>query len=233
MNISLFLRPPATKMPDIAIEMVVAPFLAKPNKSLFAENIFNYLINKEVEMPEVSIPEIEISQDLNGLQPLLLRLDRRIQAAYSVLGSESEAEEQAVLTWWQRTGIALEGVSIPIRSDSIIAWLQKTFNLSAFDLEILAIALAPELDRQYERIYVYLQDEISNQRPTVDLVLNLLCSNIGEKLLRRQHFTTNAPLIHHRLIHLTTEATLLRCHLNLDSQVIRLLLQPQPGLDSR
>lgn len=187
----------------------------------------------EVSIPVVSTAEIEISPDLNGLQPLLLRLDRRIQEAQSVVQRESEAEGKAVLSWWQRTGISLDGASISIRSDSIIAWLQKTFNLSAFDLEILAIALAPELDRQYERIYVYLQDEISSQRPTVDLVLNLLCSNIGEKLLRRQHFTTSAPLIHHGLIHLTSEPTLLRCHLNLDSQVIRLLLQPQPGLDSR
>ena len=187
----------------------------------------------EVSIPVVSIPDVEISPDLNGLQPLIQRLDQRIQEAHSVLQSESEAEGKAILTWWQKTGISLEGTSIPIRSDSLIAWLQKTFNLSAFDLEILAIALAPELDCQYERIYVYLQDELSSKRPTVDLVLNMLCSNIGEKLLRRKHFTTNAPLIHHGLLHLTSEPTLLRCHLNLDPQVIRLLLQPQPGLDSR
>ncbi|MEO0687568.1 MAG: ATP-binding protein, partial [Cyanobacteria bacterium J06649_11] len=65
------------------------------------------------------------------------------------------------------------------------------------------------------------------------MVLNFLCSSVTEKLSRRKHFTTNAPLIHHGLLHLTTEPTLLRCHLNLDPQVIRLLLQPQPGLDSR
>jgi len=203
-------------------------FLTDSQSTEAAENILRNTTNREQQGPEQ-----EIIQDLNGLQPLLLRLDRRIQEAQSVVQRESEAEGKAVLSWWQETGVSLEGTSIPIRSNSVIGWLEKTFDLSAFDLEILAIALAPELDRQYERIFVYLQDEISSKRPTVDLVLNLLCSNIGEKLLRRQHFTTNRPLIHHRLIHITSEPTLLRCHLNLDSQVIRLLLQPQPGLDSR
>ena len=127
--------------------------------------------------------------------------------------------------------------SIQLRSDSLLVWLQKTFSLSSFDLDILAIAIAPELDRHYERVYVYLQDDMSNKRPTVDLVLSLLCSSLPEKLSRRQHFTTNAPLIYHRLLHLSSDShqqqpTLLSQHLILDSQITRLLLQ-QPGLDSR
>ena len=182
-------------------------------------------------------PELEISPDLNGLQPLLQRLDRLIAQAISVLQAEEKAEEELEVSWLEKTEIASEQTSIQIRSDSLLAWLQKTFSLSAFDLDILAIALAPELDRHYERVYVYLQDEMSNKRPTVDLVLNLLCSNVPEKLSRRKHFTTNAPLIQHRLLHLSSEPpqqhpTLLSQHLILDSQITRLLLQ-QLGLDSR
>ena len=45
-----------------------------------------------------------------------------------------------------------------------------------------AIALAPELDRQYVRIYAILQDDMSKKRPTVELALNLLCSTFYEKL---------------------------------------------------
>ncbi len=176
--------------------------------------------------------EIEISPDLNGLQPLLVRLDWLLKQAISQQKTEVEIE----VSWLQKTEISSEQTSITIRSDSLLAWLQKTFSLSDFDLDILAIALAPELDRHYERVYAYLQDDLSNKRPTVDMVLNLLCSNIPEKLSRRKHFATNAPLIYHRLLHLCPEpqqqSTLLAHRLILDSQVVRLLLH-QPGLDSR
>ncbi|MGK7915634.1 MAG: ATP-binding protein [Prochloraceae cyanobacterium] len=181
--------------------------------------------------------EGEISPDLNGLQPLLERLDGLIKQAMSALQTDQKAEAELGESWFQKTGTPSEQTSIQIRSDSLLAWLQKSFALSTFDLDILAIALAPELDRHYERVYAYLQDDMSNKRPTVDLVLNLLCSSVPEKLSRRQHFTTNAPLIFHRLLHLCSEPhqqqpTLLSYHLILDPQIIRLLLH-QPGLDPR
>jgi AAA+ superfamily predicted ATPase len=179
--------------------------------------------------------EIEITPDLNGLQPLLLRLDWLIQTAISTLQTNQKAGGELGVSLLQKTEILLEQASTTIRSDSLLGWLQNTFSLSAFDLDILAIALAPELDRHYERIYAYLQDDMSNKRPTVDMVLNLLCSSIPQKLSRRKHFATNAPLLHHRLVHLVSDShqsTLLSHHLIIDPQVVRLLLQ-QPGLDSR
>lgn len=177
-------------------------------------------------------PEVEITPDLNGLQPLLQRLDWLIKQAVSTLQTQEQAQEELGVSWLQKTEISLEPTSITIREDSVLAWLQKTFSLSNFDLDILAIALAPELDRQYERVYAYLQDDMSNQRPSVDMVLNLLCSSIAEKLSRRKHFTSTGPLISHRLLYLSSAPTLLSQHLILDQQVVRLLLY-QPGLDSR
>ncbi len=120
---------------------------------------------------------------------------------------------------------------------SSLAWLQKAYGLSDFDLDIILIALAPELDRRYERIYAYLQDNVSRRRPSVDLVLNLLCANAAERLERRVHFGADAPLIEQGLICLVSEpnypkATLLAQTLKLDEQVVRLLLGQQ-NLDSR
>ncbi|MBC1220990.1 ATP-binding protein [Nostoc sp. UCD121] len=180
---------------------------------------------------------VEISPDLNGLQPLLQRLDWLIKQEIFALQTQEKVEVKVEVSWLKQTEISSEQSSITIRSDSLLAWLQNTFGLSSFDLDILAISLAPELDRHYERVYGYLQDDMSNKRPTVDMVLNLLCSNIPEKLSRRKHFTTNSPLIYHRLLHLCPEphqqqSTLLSHRLILDSQVVRLLLH-QPGLDSR
>ena len=52
--------------------------------------------------------------------------------------------------------------------------LATTFGLSQFDVDALQICLAPELDLRYERLYAYLQDDVSRKRPTVDLILRLL-----------------------------------------------------------
>ena len=124
-----------------------------------------------------------------------------------------------------------------VGSNSLLSGLQQTYGLSTFDLAIVIIALAPELDRRYERLYAYLQENVTYTLPSVDLALNLLCPSGATKLLRRNHFPLDAPLIHHGLLHLIPDpnqvkSTLLGHFLVLDEQVIRLLLG-QKGLDSR
>lgn len=170
--------------------------------------------------------EIE-SQDFCGLLPLLQRLDRyleRLSIAHQEL--ESTGVEQAEF---------LFETALEIRADSPVAWLQKTYKLSLFELDILAIALAPEIDSKYVEIFGLLQNDMSLNRPTVDLVLNLLCPIEPERLLYRRYFATTAPLFANNLLYLSAEsqsATLLKHNLIVDDLVVRFLLQ-QPGLDSR
>ena len=68
---------------------------------------------------------------------------------------------------------AVSLLSYPVREGSPLSWLAQTFDLSSFDLDVILITLAPELDRRYERLYAYLQDNVSFRRPSVDLALNL------------------------------------------------------------
>ncbi|MGN9907809.1 ATP-binding protein [Phytohabitans sp. LJ34] len=77
------------------------------------------------------------------------------------------------------------------------------FDLTPFDLDLVVIALAPEFDLKYERLFGYLQDDVTRRRPTVDLALNLLCGTAGEKLGRRAHLAPDAPLRRHGLVGLT------------------------------
>ena len=63
-----------------------------------------------------------------------------------------------------------------------LAWLAGAYGLSSFDLDIVLLALAPEVDLRYERVYAFLQDDVSRRWPTVDLALNLLCSTQEAKL---------------------------------------------------
>jgi hypothetical protein len=50
-----------------------------------------------------------------------------------------------------------------------LAWLKQAFDLSAFDVDVLLLAFAPELDPRYERLYAYLQDDMTKKRPTINL----------------------------------------------------------------
>jgi len=115
--------------------------------------------------------------------------------------------------------------------------LRSVFGLSSFDAAVVVIALAPELDLRYELVYAYLQDDVTRKRPSVDLALNLLCASARARLDRRAHFSADAPLLRHGLLHLIADPLqlqppLLAQFLKLDDQIVNLLLG-QAGLDGR
>jgi AAA+ superfamily predicted ATPase len=114
-------------------------------------------------------------------------------------------------------------------------WLCEAFSLSAFDLGIFLIALAPELDLRYERIYAYLQDDVTRKRPTVELALNLLCATPRAKLSRRCHFLPESALFRTGALHLIADSSqaqppLLAHALKPDDQIVLRLLRHR-GLD--
>jgi SpoVK/Ycf46/Vps4 family AAA+-type ATPase len=120
---------------------------------------------------------------------------------------------------------------------SRLSWLADSYGLSQFDLDLLLVALAPELDLRYERLYAYLQDDVSRRRPSVDLALNLLCPKAGIKIRQRAHLAPEAPLVRHGLIHLLPDANrpaspLLAHYLKVDEQIVRWLLG-ELSLDGR
>jgi AAA+ superfamily predicted ATPase len=119
---------------------------------------------------------------------------------------------------------------------SRLEWLAASCGLSTFDLDLLLLALAPEIDRRYERIYAFLQDHVARRRPTVDLALSLLCRDAADRLERRAHFDPEAPLIRYGILQLVPESSsadsLLAQSLQLDQGITRFLLN-QEGLDPR
>jgi ATP-dependent 26S proteasome regulatory subunit len=107
--------------------------------------------------------------------------------------------------------------------------LAKVFNLRLIDLDLIILALAPEIDLCYERIYAYLQDDVTRKRPNLNLALNLFCSSLGEKLKLRPRFSSSAPLIYHQIIDLIEDGNqpqppLLAHILKLDQQVLNMIL---------
>ncbi|HEX7313610.1 MAG TPA: AAA family ATPase [Pyrinomonadaceae bacterium] len=116
----------------------------------------------------------------------------------------------------------------PTESSARLRRVADVYDLSVFDLNVLLVALAPELDRRYEQLYAYLQDDITRKRPTVDMALSLLCDGAGAKLSRRAHFAPDSSLVRHGLLHLIPDAEqqptpLLAQGLKLDEQLVRFL----------
>ncbi len=72
--------------------------------------------------------------------------------------------------------------------------LGRLFGLSELELGAVVVCLAPELRRKYDRLYAYLQDDITRRRPSVDLVLELLCGSERERWAARACFADGAPL---------------------------------------
>jgi DNA polymerase III delta prime subunit len=115
-----------------------------------------------------------------------------------------------------------------------LRWLVDTFGLSGFDVDVILLALAPEIDLRYERLYAYLQDDVTRRRPTVDLALSLLCETAEEKIVRRCHFAATGTLVRCGLLDVVSDpqrdqAPLLARTLILDEQVLGWLLG-QDGL---
>lgn len=76
--------------------------------------------------------------------------------------------------------------------------INKVFNkfkLSNFEQQCILIALAVELDRKYEKIFSYLQNDVEEKNPTVGLVLELLCSKKEEQIENRIFFERDSSLM--------------------------------------
>jgi SpoVK/Ycf46/Vps4 family AAA+-type ATPase len=105
----------------------------------------------------------------------------------------------------------------------------ELFKLSPFEIDALLICLAPELDLRYEKLYSYLQNDVTKNRPGVDLVLNLLCPTFYKRLGARESFSQSAPLIKNRLCYLQENgqgnmSPLLSKFIKVDERIIEFLL---------
>ncbi|HYO13593.1 MAG TPA: AAA family ATPase [Thermoanaerobaculia bacterium] len=85
-------------------------------------------------------------------------------------------------------------------TDLALPRLSRIFHLGPFEERCILLCLAPEVDRKYEKLYAWLQDDVTRRRPTVGLVLELLCATREEALAARAAFEPQATLVKARLL---------------------------------
>uniref|UniRef100_UPI00357137C5 AAA family ATPase n=1 Tax=Streptomyces spinoverrucosus TaxID=284043 RepID=UPI00357137C5 len=84
---------------------------------------------------------------------------------------------------------------------SVLGGLARRFGLEPLDLDLLLVAVAPDLDARFERLYGYLNDDLTRRRPTVGLALELC--GVGGAASARFRLAPGAPLLAGGLVEVT------------------------------
>src|SRR6195256_798982 len=77
--------------------------------------------------------------------------------------------------------------------------LARNFHLDEIDIELLLIAMAPDVDVRFERLYGFLQDDVSRRRASVGLGLEL-CGLPSSGAYARSRLASGAPLVDEFLV---------------------------------
>jgi len=171
------------------------------------------------------VSEGEVDGILKGVYPGSTQVARRV-AGQRTEAAFQEAIDRAAAEIQERKAASMER-GVPLRLER----LRMLFDLSQLDVNILLAGLAPEVELAYERLYAYLQDDVTRKRPGVALMLNLLCATLDERVDARGRFAMGAPLVRHQLISLFGDPAqphppLLAQYVRLDPRIVEWLLQP-------
>ncbi|MFK7695890.1 AAA family ATPase [Paenibacillus sp. HJGM_3] len=105
--------------------------------------------------------------------------------------------------------------------------IAERFQLTELEEQIVLLCLAPELNVKYEKIYAYLQDDVTRHKPCADLILKLLDPSASDPVIARTIFHPHAGLMKHQLLRFAesdASTNILTRSLHLDSQIIHFLL---------
>ena len=181
-------------------------------------------------LPGLVISEAEIASMLTH-HPLAdeIFIEREVEMQRQPLVEQLDRLEAQIR---QRVMASIDqGISLSLPT------LSRLFQLNPLEEQCLIMGLAPEIGRQYEKVFAFLQDDVTRKQPSVDLVLNVLCPTLTDKLTARSSFTPASPLLYYQLIQLTTRSDehpvplISRCF-KLDDRIVDALIGSQQ-LDAR
>jgi hypothetical protein len=78
--------------------------------------------------------------------------------------------------------------------------LKNKFQLSSFEFDAFLLCIAPALDARYERVYGYLQDDVTHKYPGIGLILDVLLPSGLKRLQYLDYFLDHAPLLRYGLL---------------------------------
>src|SRR3989442_2269932 len=85
-------------------------------------------------------------------------------------------------------------------TDTPFGRLAQEFGLVSFEIDVLLLALAPELDLKYETLYAYLNNDVGRKWPSYGLALRLFADTIDERTKLRRSLLPGATLLREGLL---------------------------------
>jgi hypothetical protein len=111
------------------------------------------------------------------------------------LAAPPDADAAALLTRVEAEAQVEEGHGTDLR----LRRLAASFDLDQLDVELLLVALAPDLDPRFERLYGYLHDDVSRRRASIGLALEL-CGVPAVVAMARRRLSAGGALVDRRLV---------------------------------
>lgn len=184
------------------------------------------LLLRDKESQNLENPSL--SQQWKGLVISSDEVEELLQAKHRSL--QRDAEHDALLNELKSLEERIQGrrkLSEEEHRFLTLPYLAKTFQLSPFEEQVLIICLAIEVNRKYEKIFAYLQDDLTCKWPTVDLVYRLVGLTSPDVYWARQFFSEESKLVKYFFSLEETSSpqqSLLTKRLKLDERMIQFML---------
>ena len=88
-----------------------------------------------------------------------------------------------------------------------VGQLADTFDLDRHQLDVLLLALAPDLEEKYQTVYGYLRDDVTRRRPTVGILLSVLAAAGRDRFAERRSFESGSTLVDAGLVSIAEDGT--------------------------
>jgi hypothetical protein len=134
--------------------------------------------------PEVAPPLTAEPADLRHLLAHVHRVEQRVRRAVAARRATDPAPDdpyrglyltpESVERILDVPSVPAQPVTPPATAPGTrLHRLAERFGLGPLDVEFLLVAVAPEVDARFERLYGYLNDDVTRRRPTAGLALEL------------------------------------------------------------
>lgn len=140
----------------------------------------------------------DLVQRASGLRPQVEspELKRRIGA---IEGLTRRIHLREAATLWS-VGKGAGGCRLPLLE------VAQGFGLNRFAYQVLVMALAPEVELAFQRIFAHLHNDVTRKRPTVNLALEVFGRSDSGRREGRRVFASSATLRRYNLLHLEGES---------------------------
>jgi ATPase family protein associated with various cellular activities (AAA)/winged helix domain-containing protein len=189
--------------------------------------------DEQAVAPDVPSPDLSFNRTSAGpreaLAASLLRLDEAIEAAIAQFEHSLPSDVASDLSRteyitredtarllslapcegnWSipATGAGEPKFAVPIEG-SRLTELQAHFGLTAPELDALLVAASVDLDPRYERLFAYLQDDLTRRRPTIGTLGRLAGTAAEREWEALAWLAADAPLVRGRLVCIVDDAS--------------------------